>query len=136
MCFYQRTNLSISYDYLQVFYFSVVMLPTRYLLVQSQQWKRQNNEWNLFKVNKNTRIRLMTSFWFYLLFDLNIIHALFWHFHCWIWASKCRLILELHQWCSYSFLQRFKFSKRRETARSTMRSAISFVTPFFVVHFM
>ena len=36
------------------------LCPTRHLLVQSQQWKQQNNVWNLFKGNnKDTRI---TSF--------------------------------------------------------------------------
>ena len=31
-------------------------LPSRYLLVQSEQWKQYNNVWNLFKVNnKDTR---------------------------------------------------------------------------------
>ena len=39
--------------------------PNRYLLVQSQQWKHQNNLWILFKVNnKDTKITSMTSFWF------------------------------------------------------------------------
>ena len=36
----------------------------RHLLVQSQQWKHQNNVWNLFKVNsKDTRTTSLTSFW-------------------------------------------------------------------------
>ena len=26
-------------------------IPSQYLLTQSQQWKHQNNVWNLFKVN-------------------------------------------------------------------------------------
>ena len=29
-------------------------LPNRNLLVQSQQWKHQNDMWNLWKVNKKT----------------------------------------------------------------------------------
>ena len=34
-----------------------VSIPRRHLLVQSQQQKRQNNVWNLFRVdNKNTKI--------------------------------------------------------------------------------
>ena len=34
-----------------------------HLLFQSQQWKRQNNTWNIFKVNNNkdTRTRSITS---------------------------------------------------------------------------
>ena len=39
-------------------------LPSRALLVQSQQWKHQSNVWKLFKVNnKDTRTTSMTSFW-------------------------------------------------------------------------
>ena len=30
-----------------------IKLPSRNLLAQSQQWKQQNNVWNLFKVNNN-----------------------------------------------------------------------------------
>ena len=38
--------------------------PTGILLVQSQQWKHQNNVWNLFKVNnRDTRTTSMTLFW-------------------------------------------------------------------------
>ena len=36
--------------------------PARYLLVLSQQWKHQNNAWNLFKVNnKDTRMTWMNT---------------------------------------------------------------------------
>ena len=38
--------------------------PSYYLLVPSQQWKQQNNVWNLFKFNnKDFRMTLLTSFW-------------------------------------------------------------------------
>ena len=38
--------------------------PGRYLFVESQQWKRQDNVWNLFKINnKDTRTSSLMSFW-------------------------------------------------------------------------
>ena len=38
--------------------------PIQYSLVQSQQWRHQNNVPNMFKVNnKETRMTLLTSFW-------------------------------------------------------------------------
>ena len=62
--------------------------PSRHLLVQKQQWKHQNNVWNLFKVNnKDTRRLVLVS----LLLSLNRIHTLFWCYHCWLWISNCRL---------------------------------------------
>ena len=46
--------------------------PIQYLLVQSQQWRHQNNEPNMFKVNnKETRMTLFTSFWCLLLSVVN-----------------------------------------------------------------
>ena len=40
------------------------LLLSQHLLVQSQQWKRHNNMWNLFKVNnKDIRTTSLTSFW-------------------------------------------------------------------------
>ena len=44
--------------------------PSRHLLFQNQQWKHQNNFWNLFKIN-NKRTR-MTSFWW---------------LYCWLWTN-------------------------------------------------
>ena len=42
----------------------------RYLLVQSQQWKRQNNVWNLLKfANKDTRTTTLTSCVFLINFE-------------------------------------------------------------------
>ena len=39
-------------------------LPTKYLRVQSQQWKHQNNKRNMFKVNnRDTRMISLTSSW-------------------------------------------------------------------------
>ena len=39
-------------------------IPNRHLLAQTQQWKHQNNLWNLIKVkNKNTKSTPLTSFW-------------------------------------------------------------------------
>ena len=67
-----------------------------YLLVQSQQWKHQNNMWNLFKVNnKDTRTTSLT-----LLFTLNRFHILHWCFYCWIWTGSCwlRIYLHIHPW--------------------------------------
>ena len=37
-------------------------VPSQHLLVQSHQWKRQNNVWNLFKA-KNKRTRITSLFW-------------------------------------------------------------------------
>ena len=46
----------------QVFY--ILPMPSWHLLVQSQQWKHQNNVWNMFKVNnKDTKTTSLTSFW-------------------------------------------------------------------------
>ena len=39
MCFYEKYNFLGSY-------------MVEYLLVQSQRWKNQRNEWNLFKINR------------------------------------------------------------------------------------
>ena len=59
-------------------------ITSRYLLVESQQWKHQNNVWNPFKFNskenrttfnKDTRTTLMASFW-----------CLFWK---WFWFLCC-----------------------------------------------
>ena len=68
---------------------SGMTLPSRHLLVQSQQWKHQNNVWNLFNVNnkenKNGVVLVSLSL------TLNRFSTLFWCFHCWLWASKYRL---------------------------------------------
>ena len=41
--------------------FATVFLPSRRLLVPSQQWKYQDNVWNMFKVdNKNTGTASLT----------------------------------------------------------------------------
>ena len=61
---------------------------------QSQQWKHQNNVWNVLKVkNKDTRTMSMTSFcdMVSLLLTLNRFYPSFWWFHCWVWTNKCRL---------------------------------------------
>ena len=63
------------------------VLPSRHLLVQSQQWKHQNNVWNLFKVNdKDFRIKSMMSLWciYYQIFK----DFTFARFHYWLWTSK------------------------------------------------
>ena len=42
----------------------LTLLPSRHLLVQSQQWNHQNNMENLFKANdKGTRTISLTSLW-------------------------------------------------------------------------
>ena len=68
--------------------------PGRHLLVQSQQWKRQNNVCSLFKFNnKDKRIMSLTLFlclYLQLWTDFTQI-SLFFCFHCWIWISKYRL---------------------------------------------
>ena len=64
--------------------------PSRHLLVQSQQWKHQNNVWNLTKVNnKDTDVNdvVLVS----LLLTLYKLYTLFWCFHCWLWTSKWSL---------------------------------------------
>ena len=43
------------------------ILPCRHLLVQSQQWKHQNNVWNMFKINNKDT--WMTSKLFKLFFQ-------------------------------------------------------------------
>ena len=49
-----------------------LMLSIRHLFVWSQQWKHQNNVWNLFKViNRDTRIISVTSLWC---------------LYCWLWT--------------------------------------------------
>ena len=73
--------------------------------VQSQQWKHQNNVWNLFKAN-NKDIERCQMKWFVrivngfqpltssnivlmsLLLTLNRFRTLFWCFHCWRWTIK------------------------------------------------
>ena len=72
-------------------------------IFQSQQWKHQNNVWNVFKVT--TAVSLMLT--------LNRFHTLFWCFHCWIWSSKFHLgsfiwVHSVLQWvlsCSECFSQ-------------------------------
>ena len=86
----------------------------RHVLVQSQQWKQQNIQWNIFKYNdKNTRTTSIEAFcknsWGLLavnyfhkkgsidvvlvfsLFTLSRFHTLFWCIIWWSWTNKCRL---------------------------------------------
>ena len=62
-----------------------------YLLVQSKQWKQQNNMWNMFTFNKRDA-RTMSSIpeWRYRhrsdVFFVNL--GMFWRFYCWLWISK------------------------------------------------
>ena len=65
---YQVTSLSHFYETI-ICYF----IPSRHLLVQSQQWK-QANVWDLFKIS-NGDIRATTSF------NLIQFHTLFWYLH-------------------------------------------------------
>ena len=37
--------------------------PIQYSLVQSQKWRHQNNEPNMFKANNETMKTLLASFW-------------------------------------------------------------------------
>ena len=59
--------------------------PSRHLFAQSQQWKHQNNVWNLLKICVNDVVLVS------LLSALSRFHTLFWCFHCWLWTSKYRL---------------------------------------------
>ena len=61
------------------------------LFVQNQQWKDQNNVWNLLKIkNKDTRATTLTSFCcFYCKLWEDL--ALFWCFLCWLWTRKFQL---------------------------------------------
>ena len=59
-----------------------------HLPAQSQQWKHQINEWNLFKINNKDVIYVVLGS---LLLTLNSFHTFFLCFHSWIWKSKCRL---------------------------------------------
>ena len=55
-----------------------------HLLFQSQQWKRQNNVWNMFKVNNNKDAPKLGQWRHpsFLLLTLNIFGTLFWCLHC------------------------------------------------------
>ena len=56
-----------------------------HLLVQSQQWKDQNNVLNLFIVNKKRHQNDANDIVLvYLLLTLNIFHTLFCCSHCWL----------------------------------------------------
>ena len=66
-------------------------LPYQHLHCQNQQWKHQNDAWNLFLVNnKYTRMTSVTSLWS---LTLNKLYTLFRYFHRLIWTSKCDIKL-------------------------------------------
>ena len=72
------------------------LLPSRYLIVQSQQLNLQGNVWNLFKVNnKLNRVMPITSFWclycYLWTYFRYFRHFFGWCFRCWIWKSRSRL---------------------------------------------
>ena len=50
--------------------------PSQHLFVQSQQWKQQN-EWNLFKVNNRHQSDILDVVPVFLLQTLNIFHTFF-----------------------------------------------------------
>ena len=80
--------------------------PSWYLLVQSQQWKHQNNMW---VYNKDTRMTPLILFWCLYSLTLWIIHTLFQCFHYWLWIS----ILGLGKCCSKKcFRSKFTFFQR------------------------
>ena len=59
-------------------YVKLYQIPSRHLLVQSQQWKQQNNMLNLFKVNiKKLQNYLIVIFLVSLLLNLKIFHTFF-----------------------------------------------------------
>ena len=47
----------------------ILLLPSRNLLVQSQQWKHQKHLWNLLKVNNK---------------DFRMTSVTFWRLYCWL----------------------------------------------------
>ena len=62
-------------------------ISSQFLLVHSQQWKHQNNMWNLFKVsNEDTRTSPTTSS-----ITSNIFHTFFYCFYCLHWTGQCLL---------------------------------------------
>ena len=72
-------------------YFTWSKVVIWYLLVQSQQWKHQNNVWNLFKVNnKDARTRS-------------------WYLYCSLWSDF------IH--CSAIFIVFFEQAKRTQYIR-------------------
>ena len=65
--------------------------PSRHLRVQSQQWKHQKNEWNLFKFNERIIIYLRKS----------ILRAL-------------PHLVSNNYWCSHNFLSMLMFMKKTD----------------------
>ena len=65
---------------------SQLIWPTQYLHVQSQQWKHQNNVWNLSIINNKDKFVVLVS----LLLTMIKFHRLFCCFHFWLWTSKYR----------------------------------------------
>ena len=85
------------HEFASVFQWSFLswFLSSQHVLVQSQQWKHQNNKWNLFKVNnKDTRTTndvfdiILVSF--FIVNCEQILH-IFLVFPYWHSTSKCRL---------------------------------------------
>ena len=57
--------------------FLILQGPIQHLLVQSHQWKHQNNVWNIFKVdNKETKTNVNDPFLVSLLVSLKLFHTL------------------------------------------------------------
>ena len=89
-----------SKDFTEYFYGEII--PSRHLLVQSQQWKPQNNMGNLFKVNnKDTRTTSIR-----ILLTCNRFHSFFCYFLNWLWTNKYRLGWVFSPLCSYRDISR------------------------------
>ena len=79
----------------------IAFLTFLHILVKSQQWNDQNNEWEFqskHQRHQNDVVVLVS-----LLLTLNRFRILFWCFHCWHWTSKCRLgTFTLMIWMKFS----------------------------------
>ena len=65
--------------------------PSRLLLVESQQWKRQNHVWNIFRVSKKDTRTTLDFVLVCLLITVKKFFLLIWCLQCWLWTNKCRL---------------------------------------------
>ena len=93
-------------------------IPSRYLLVQSQQRKHQYNVWNLFKANNKdgdasdvVRVSLLLT--------LNRFHRLFWCFLCQLLTSKWQLGWKQLYHCTKNKV--FHFFRKCDHIRSFLR---------------
>ena len=76
----QLKNLKLQKILMENGYFEKFLqsIHSRHLLVQTREWKYQNNVIDVVLLS--------------LLLILNRIQTLVWYFRCWLWASKYRLV--------------------------------------------